>query len=439
MRASLVFSKQPESSNGITPESYRWALCEDFRRAINDHREEHVSPSTTICVDESISKWYGLGGSWLDVGLPFYVSLERKPESGGELHTSACGTAGIMLRMQFAKSIDERDRFVEAEATNYGTEVALDLCAPWTGTSRVVVGDSFFSSVETAKKMYRNGLRYIGVVKTASRGFPMSFLSTQPMCGRGSHKTTVSKISDDSENRFEMMALCWVDRNRRYFISTASTSRPGPVQQRVRWRNNTRDGSHQQVLSIEIPEVAHLYYSAAGKVDSHNRYRQGDLNMEGTFEVKEWSFRINTTMLSMCVVDSYLLYKHAQGARFSSSPADFYAELAHQLCENTFDEHGPLHTTQLPSENENVFNNVSEEDNITNRIPVLIENAGRRRTKEGIVRDKHKKQMRCKKCKAKTKWICSVCKAREHKDIFICQSKGTGSCFAHHVNDEHMK
>ena len=53
--------------------------------------------SEWICVDESMSRWYGLGGSWINIGLPMYVSIDRKPESGCEIQNAACGISGVML------------------------------------------------------------------------------------------------------------------------------------------------------------------------------------------------------------------------------------------------------------------------------------------------------------------------------------------------------
>ena len=57
----------------------RWGLVTEFINAINEHRSSQVIPSERICVDESMSRWYGLGGYWIDVGLPHYVSMDRKP------------------------------------------------------------------------------------------------------------------------------------------------------------------------------------------------------------------------------------------------------------------------------------------------------------------------------------------------------------------------
>ena len=74
-------------------------------------------------MDESISRWYGHGGDWINIGLPMYVAMERKPENG----------AGIMLRLRIhkTKAVDsiyldpERDHESDHLLTGLSKEVVL--------------------------------------------------------------------------------------------------------------------------------------------------------------------------------------------------------------------------------------------------------------------------------------------------------------------------
>ena len=51
---NIQFSHQPrEKPDGMYYERYRW-----------------------MCVDESISRWYGQGGDWITIGLPMYVTID---------------------------------------------------------------------------------------------------------------------------------------------------------------------------------------------------------------------------------------------------------------------------------------------------------------------------------------------------------------------------
>jgi Transposase IS4 len=60
----------------------------------------------------------------------------------------------------------------------HGTSVLSYLVSPWSGTNRIVCADSYFASVQGAEHLLSMGLRFIGVVKTASRKFPMKALAS---------------------------------------------------------------------------------------------------------------------------------------------------------------------------------------------------------------------------------------------------------------------
>ena len=42
-------------------------------------------PSYCTCVDESMSRWYGIGGHWINASLPQYIVIDRNPENGCEI------------------------------------------------------------------------------------------------------------------------------------------------------------------------------------------------------------------------------------------------------------------------------------------------------------------------------------------------------------------
>ena len=88
----------------MSSEQHRWCLVQDFLNRINEHPVAHYHPSDIICVDESISRWYGLGGTWINRGLPMCVAVDRKPENGCEIQDSCDGKSNIMMRLKLVKS-----------------------------------------------------------------------------------------------------------------------------------------------------------------------------------------------------------------------------------------------------------------------------------------------------------------------------------------------
>ena len=59
----------------------------------------------------------------------------------------------------------------------HGTKVLISLIIPRDNSNCVVCADSYFTSVGYVKMLKQIGLRFIGVVKTATKQFPMKHLS----------------------------------------------------------------------------------------------------------------------------------------------------------------------------------------------------------------------------------------------------------------------
>lgn len=109
LRAYIRFSYQPNVRKDIRSGTYRWMLVDDFVAAFNQHRRANFSPSWLLCIDESISKWDGLGRSYISKGIPVFTAIGRKPEYGGEIQNSACGVVDIMTFLHVVKSADQED------------------------------------------------------------------------------------------------------------------------------------------------------------------------------------------------------------------------------------------------------------------------------------------------------------------------------------------
>jgi Transposase IS4 len=87
--ACIRFSDQPRAQRELSAVRYCWKPVHDFVSAVNTHRRTRFTQSERICVDESIARWYGQGGHWIDMGLPHYVAIYRKPENGCEVQNAA--------------------------------------------------------------------------------------------------------------------------------------------------------------------------------------------------------------------------------------------------------------------------------------------------------------------------------------------------------------
>ena len=109
----------------------RWDRVSAFVKAINEFRESNFTPCEYICVHESMSRWYGLGGDWCDLGLPHYVAMDRKTENGGELKSSACGKSGGMLRIERVTGQEDNNSRSFEHQYQHTAAVTLRLVEPW--------------------------------------------------------------------------------------------------------------------------------------------------------------------------------------------------------------------------------------------------------------------------------------------------------------------
>jgi Transposase IS4 len=154
--AFLCFSDQPKKKREVSSVRYCWKLVNEFVSAVNTHRRTMVMPSEHICLDESIARWYGQGGHRIDMGLPQYVAIDRKPENGCEVQNSACCRRGIMLNIRFVTTAEFEARWtaaIENTELGHGTAILSGLVQPLAGTGRCICAVSYFASVEAAEVM----------------------------------------------------------------------------------------------------------------------------------------------------------------------------------------------------------------------------------------------------------------------------------------------
>ena len=122
-------------------------MVDGFVDWYNSHQETNFSPSDLICIDESISCWYGQGGHWINHGLPMYVAIDRKPENGCGIQNACCGRCSIMMRLKLVKTAEEEATHWDVDPADgmlHGTKILLFLVGPWLKSNCTPVGDSYF-------------------------------------------------------------------------------------------------------------------------------------------------------------------------------------------------------------------------------------------------------------------------------------------------------
>jgi len=242
-----------------------------------------------------------------------------------------------MLRLHLVTTAEKQHvtRSAAESQMLHGTALLQRLVGPWAGPDRVVCADSYVASVEAALSLKASGLRFIGMVKTAHRRVPLSSRAARELEARGDW---VTMVHDDATGSPDLMAVLWVDRDRRHLVATSSSTRLGTPCERLRWREQ-EGGTERVAVSVRQPEVAEIYYGCCAQIDRLNRCGQDDLKLEHKLRTHEWSQQVNISLLGVCIVDAWLLHSGARGAA-ALKQSEFYENLAGDLIDNSFDSVG---------------------------------------------------------------------------------------------------
>ena len=85
------------------------------------------------------------------------------------------------------------------------------MVCPWVKTGKIILGDSAFASLQTCDVMKANGLKFIGPIKTAHKGFCHLAFATYQLQGRGEYH---GLYTIDKYGKIDKMGFMWLDRNR---------------------------------------------------------------------------------------------------------------------------------------------------------------------------------------------------------------------------------
>ena len=141
----------------------------------NAARERFLIPGQHV-VDECMSSWTGAEADYNAYGMPHKTKIARKPEGvGAELKALACGSTGILLKLEIMEGKDTNTQKLYSAEYGEGTAVVLRLSSSMFGSGRIVHADSAFSSIKTLIALEEMGLYFKGMVKTAHKEYSNQF------------------------------------------------------------------------------------------------------------------------------------------------------------------------------------------------------------------------------------------------------------------------
>ena len=195
------------------------------------------------------------------------------------------------------------------------------------------------------------------------------------------------------------------------------------------------------------PELVEMYYGICALVDQHNRSRQANLKLETKLHTKDWATRLNLSIVGICTVDAWKLWKALQeedpDESTHISEHEFYLKLAEEMVFNTLDQ--SRHPSPVRAARAATFEALT---------PTLVPTTRTKRKKVGADEDgnpifqptNETYQGRCKgdNCNKKTIFVCSVCRAIEDADVHFCNPTAPGkrkacncTAWVDHINSKH--
>ena len=348
-----------------------------------------------------------------------------------------------MIRLKVVKTAEEENAsaVTDDDGNNHGTNVLKFLVEPWVWMDHCVCADSYFASVNAVTVMRTMGLCFIGVVKMATKKFPMSYLSNLELVQHGDYKGLGARGTNGQPT---MLSFIWMDQECRYFIASASSLDSGIPYSHNRWHQVSLELDalpENMELTIPQPKVTEVYYRTCGVIDQHNRHHQDNLKTEKKLETKKWDMRVNLTIFSMIVVDTWLVYSQVTGS--TELQSEFYLRLAEELIDNNIDSR--LQCQRNSGEDGSDSNDESPVMTRTGRVHTgvschLTPTKRRRCTRDGEL-TVQRLQGHCIECGKKTTYLCSACMDNddESKTQWLCHTEERPACFANHYKHTHLE
>lgn len=287
-----------------------------------EYWRENYKAGSIIVVDETMVFWTGQG-----VHLTY---LPRKPTPVGVMLKTICDASSrVLLGWEFCegKEADRKKRWCNQYGA--GTACTLRLTLPWHGSSRIVIGDSWFGSLKCCVALLEKGLYSIMNVKTAHAAFPKQ-LCLAALKARGDKVWYHLKLQVEGEQR-TVFAGGHMDKAPLVVVASCATSLHGGT--KLRYRSKLVEGQMRRVCyQLDQPQMHALYRNNFNAVDVMNRLSQGPGCLSKAWATYNALHRLFAASLSACVTNAYQAWLQVHGLTSADYPqTNFKLDLAESL------------------------------------------------------------------------------------------------------------
>jgi hypothetical protein len=381
--------------------------------------------------------------------MPHVTKIPRKPKSSGcELKAAADVVSMIMLRLEIQEGKEAMRLKKFMNDYPHHVAVTLRLVEPWFRTGRIIKADSAFSSFLTAIALLKFGLFFIGIVKTATKCFPIKFLkayeSTNP--ARGDIKLLTTNAIIDGALKI-VMAVGWMTKMMKFFVATVGTTMEGKPHSVELTRKVLKDGKfiteHYTKTTVRPDIVAELF-NGFSVIDVADHYRQGILHIEAAWKTKTWWHRIFATILGIIVTDCYfaycLEYETLRLDEDGNEPPDYF-DFCDELCADLIFNPMMMRTQRVHADGADI--DIDRPD-MSSASAVAVEHMLVANSEHRIWRSRQEKSKNpdcyrprayCGICRNPCSYYCNGCgNPDEGKFVCFCGSATGRPCFYEHLS-----
>ena len=304
----------------------------------------------------------------------------------------------------------------------------MRLTKPWHGTNRVLTGDSWFACFLAALHLWTVGLFFMGIVKTASRFFPKTFLIRWCEQNNARENRGRYKLLETMRDGVRIYALGWSDKKGKQIVFTTGTTLPAEPSVRRRHRRvevNGRWVSQPYEKIVPRPMVIKEMFDSFSIIDVDDHLRQGSLELERTWIVRDWILRIFMTILGVIIVNAFYAFLFITGRDVDFN--EFLGKLSYDLIYNRFLSEGQR--TLRPRVPGRAVD-IDEDEGLgvahhAALLSSLEQYAHTKKTDQRACR-------RCKSCSHRTHWYCVQCSNPPEHLVCYCNGNTDRNCFHEH-------
>jgi hypothetical protein len=235
-------------------------------------------------------------------------------------------------------------------------------------------------------------------------------------------------LLETKKEEVAIYALGWSDKRGKQLVFTTGTTLAAAPSVRPRHRKVEVNGRWVKQLyykTVPRPMVVKELFDAFGTIDVDDHYRQGSLELERTWIVRDWVLRIFMTVLGIIIVNAYYAFLFITGSELVFNV--FLGRLAHQLIFNKF---ATEDVRQLRPRGPGMPIDFDRDVDLGEAhhaalLSSLPEYQAIRGTNKRAAR-------RCKTCRSKTKWYCVQCSNPPEHIMCYCNGNVARNCFHEH-------